>query len=304
VQEVSQINLNYRIPFYAWSSTLTASHSRSDVATGVLPGGAFPDSVVTGAGRFSGLTWSYFLPNIGAYRHGLGLAIEDRFFISKIKGADIKIGDVRSRPITLRYDAGRRGTWWSGAVGLAYARNLAGGIDNDARAYAESRLVGTRPGPGLPRPEWDVLRANANAIVLLPGLWELRSIFEAQWADQALIVGERFGVGGFASVRGFEERAVTGDSGARLTLEIWTPPILPQLGNFRVLWFSDAGFIEQAETRPGELRSDTLISTGLGLRWAAAERLSLQLDYAQELEGTTQRGLGGYKTHFWITYRY
>jgi len=302
VQEVEQVGLNYRIPFYAWSSTLTASHSRSDVDSGTLPGGAFPDAIVTGAGRFTGLTWGYFLPNIGAFRHGLGLSIEDKFFLSQITGADFTLGDVRSRPVTLRYDAGRRGTWWSAAAGIAYSHNLAGGADNDTRAYEESRQRGVRPGlPGLPRPTWDALRVNANAIVVLPRQWEIRSIFEGQWADQALIAGERFGVGGFASVRGFEERAATGDSGARLTLEIWAPP-LP--GNVRAFWFSDAGFITLAEPMTGELASDTLVSSGLGLRWAAADRLALQLDYGHELEGVEMAGLGGFKTHFMITYRY
>jgi len=302
VQEVAQVGLNYRIPIYDWSSTFTVSHARSDVATGVLPGGAFPDSFVTGAGRFTGLNWSYFLPNVGAYRHGLGLAVEDKFFISEIRGARFELGNVRSRPLTLRYDAGRRGTWWSAAFGLAYSRNLAGGADNDALAYAESRLVGMRPGlPGLPRPAWDALRVNANALVILPQQWEIRSVFEGQWANQALIAGERFGVGGFASVRGFEERAATGDSGARLTLEVWAPP-LP--GNVRAFWFTDAGFVEQAQPMAGEIATDTLVSSGLGLRWAAADRLALQLDYGHELEGVEVAGLGGFKTHFMITYRY
>ena len=53
---------------------------------------------------------------------------------------------------------------------------------------------------------------------------ELRA--NGQWADQPLISNEQFGAGGVSSVRGYQEGAVFGDEGWRVSLEQKTPPLV------------------------------------------------------------------------------
>ena len=50
------------------------------------------------------------------------------------------------------------------------------------------------------------------------------------------------------SVRGFEERALTGDSALRGSAEIWTPVLMY---NVRALVFFDAGHAFLNDTLPG-----------------------------------------------------
>jgi hemolysin activation/secretion protein len=304
VENVEQIGLNYRIPLYAWGSTLSLSHTRSDVNSGTLQ--ALDDSFnVSGAGRFTSASFSHNLENIGAYRQVLTLSIDDRLFINSLTldgSTEDQIGDVRSRPITLRYDGGFRAPRWNGSFNLSFSRNTETGSRNDDRAYADSRLIG-RPLdlPGTPDAGWYALRFGASLALALPREFEFRSSFEAQWAEEALISGERFGIGGFTSVRGFEERAVSGDRGARLSLELWAPP-LPW--NIRALWFIDGGHTALAEPGAGETGGETLVSTGLGARWVWRDRLGVQLDFGRELKDAVGTSAGGYKSHFTISYRY
>jgi len=56
-----------------------------------------------------------------------------------------------------------------------------------------------------------------------------------------LISGEQFGLGGADSVRGFEEREISGDDGIQLNLETHSPSFGPGL---RPLAFADGSKIK------------------------------------------------------------
>ena len=62
--------------------------------------------------------------------------------------------------------------------------------------------------------------------------YQLRGYLNGQLSDQALIPGEQFGIGGVRSVRGYEEREVTGDYGFQASLEGWSSP---QIFDIRIL---------------------------------------------------------------------
>ena len=60
----------------------------------------------------------------------------------------------------------------------------------------------------------------------LPGLGVLAVRADGQWANEPLISNEQFGAGGVASVRGYHEGEVFGDTGWHVTVEQKTPSIL------------------------------------------------------------------------------
>jgi hemolysin activation/secretion protein len=313
VEAVQQVSLGYRIPFYRTGTVINLSHIRSDVDTGpvptVTPGGAPGTFLVSGAGRFTGLLATQSLPSVGAYRQTASIGLDDRLFTSDLQNLALTVGDVRSRPVTIGYQGSFRAPTWTALFSISHSRNIVGGADNDNRAYADSLFVGnadliaagTTSALGVPRAGWDAFRASGSASLALPRGFELQGIFEGQYADQALIAGERFGVGGFASVRGFEERAATGDSGVRLTGELYSPR-LPY--NLRALWFMDSGFTALEEPAAGTVPSQTLVSTGFGLRWNWGNQISLAADYGLALRGTRGSSGGGYKTHITLGLRY
>lgn len=279
--QVRQWALGYGAPIYALGGALSGYYVRSDVDTGRVLG-AFD---VSGAGAFAGLLYTHELERQGRLSHRLSLGLDDRRFDTELvfAGVDFAPPAVRSRPVSLHYGAEYAGEGWGLDLRLQYARNLETGGGNDDPAYARSR-------PGA-KEGWDLLRGGAVLSWPLPVRWAVRGVFEGQLAGEALIPGEQFGLGGVNSVRGFSEREVSGDSGFRASLELWSPAFATE--RLRFLLFADAGRVRFESPPPaGFPRRDTIASAGAGLRWNWREHLALLLDVGAIVEGTAAREHG------------
>ena len=126
----------------------------------------------------------------------------------------------------------------------------------------------------------------------LPGgfSWMLRGM--GQIADSTLIASESFGVGGYSTVRGYDERTVTGDKGWLVQNELRTPQFA--VGNLthkknakdwvQGLIFCDYGGIIQQNPTLGQSPNDQLLSVGAGLRYQVADNLHFRLDYGRQLK--------------------
>lgn len=176
--------------------------------------------------------------------------------------------------------------------------NIPGGPENNDEAYNLARLGA--------KVNWWALRLNASLDYLLPKNWLGRLRVSGQYTDQVLIPGEQFGIGGQGSVRGFNERVVSGDLGLSGGLDLWTPKLPYDL---RLLGFLDGGVVQNADPLPGEIPSVTLASTGLGLRWYWNNQLSVEADLAYILQGIREpadldAAPGDTKLHFGIVYRW
>ncbi len=288
--DVKQFAMNYRIPWYAVSGVASAYYAHSDVDSGRIQD-VFD---VSGAGDFYGFAYSQYLSPLGQYKHQAGIGLDDRGFSNNIAFLGRPIGnDVRSRPINARYQGEYRGDNFVASFNASYVHNTGGGHTNDARSYTLARAGA--------KPNWDVFRYGAQVTVALPKGWQTRGVFEAQEAGEPLIPGEQFGVGGANSVRGFEERGVTGDEGQRASWELWTPS-LPY--DFRLLGFLDAGHVDRENTLPGEFGHDVIVSAGAGARWQWRKYLAVAVDYGHSLSAANDPSAGGVKWNFSILLRY
>ncbi len=292
VGDVRQYGFDYRAPLYRYSGEVALFYSRSTVDTGVVAQ-VFD---VSGAGRFVGASYTQTFDNIDNYRHKASLALEDRSFGNDISFLGTPVGvDVRSRPVTLEYRGEyvqeRRRIGFS----LGYTRNIPRGRHNDTATYSASRAGADA--------NWHALRFSANASQALGGQWVLSGSLAGQYTWEPLISGEQFGVGGVNSVRGFEERAIAGDRGLRASLEVMTPPVAA-LRDARFVGFVDAGHVKSLKTVAGQLRSDTVSSAGVGLRWQWNRQLNVQLDYAHALRKARTPDAGGTKLHLRVFYSY
>ena len=119
----------------------------------------------------------------------------------------------------------------------------------------------------------------------------------AQWAQQPLMGGEQFSLGGAGTVRGYYEGEASGDQGLQASAEWRTPNLAPALGSSggtgsdgnagsagsagnRLPWLAEArlfGFVDAGQARtlqplPGQAARVPLLGSGLGLslRGAAA----------------------------------
>jgi hemolysin activation/secretion protein len=270
---VSQYGLFYRLPLYQLGGSLSAYYAQSKVDSGSLGQGL----IITGKGESGGLRYTHYLAPQGQYRSQIEVALDDKLF----RGTDVSgIGqlspDVRSRPLTLAYN----GHWQSEDIeinfGLDYAHNLPSGVSNDDVAYLANRINASQ--------NWQAWHAKAEGLYRFAGDWQATLKLNGQFANEALIAGEQFALGGSNSLRGVSDRSATGDSGVQGTIEISTPKIYEGL---RLLSFFDAGAIHRRSPDVGSSNKETLASIGLGLRWQIMDWGLISADWGYIIDGSS-----------------
>lgn len=298
--DVSQYGLVYQAPIYRLSSWVTGFFVDSSVDIGGLQG-VFD---VAGAGRFYGVNFQHRMLPIGSYDHTVSIGIQDKEFDRSAafisNGNVFAANKVRSRPLMLRYDGVYN--WLRTAVSfyLEYAVNLSFGGFNRLQNYEAERNGATE--------NWDAYHVGAAIIHRLENDWSIHGRLEGQYSGEPLIPGERFGIGGERSVRGFNERAVSGDDGLFASLELWTPP-LNFLPGLRALSFVDFGYKhlqEPLDLASNQIASDTLASAGFGLRYDWEQHLVASFDWGINLQHADGEAAerGRNKWHINLQYRF
>ena len=139
----------------------------------------------------------------------------------------------------------------------------------------------------------------------------------AQYSEQKLPPAEQMGVGGYTSVRGYDERYVNGDSGIVVRNEIYLPPWKPlsllgydlESDRLRVLGFLDYGTIHLSNFEGGDEGLDNagmafnIASYGWGLRYNLRENLAFRFDHGFQLS-ERHRTSSDSMAHFSLTLTY
>ena len=133
-------------------------------------------------------------------------------------------------------------------------------------------------------------RLNVERFTRLPGgfTWVLNGW--GQWANNRLLPSEELALGGYDTVRGYDERVVTGDNGWIISNELRTPPIQFLREVFHVqsvedqmqfLAFCDYGAVRLVDPQKDDgLNPDrNLVGVGAGMRWMIARNFSFRFDY-------------------------
>lgn len=133
----------------------------------------------------------------------------------------------------------------------------------------------------------------------LPENWTLRLRGQGQLAGGNLLASEQLGVGGYDTVRGFDNRLVRGDNGFWGTVEVFTPAT--SVGRFmkwknetdelRFLGFFDYGNVGNVNRLQDEPSSFEMSSVGVGLRWRYSDWFRLRLDYGLPVSTKNLDGL-------------
>lgn len=136
-------------------------------------------------------------------------------------------------------------------------------------------------------------RFSFNPIFKLPGCFLLDYSLKGQISSQNLLASEQFGLGGFYTVRGYQERQLNTDNAFLFTTELKTPPF-SILKPFRrascikdclvFLLFYDLGFGANYKIIEGEKSSHTLMSIGPGVRYTMGCNLSMRGDWGFQLK--------------------
>lgn len=291
--DVDLVNLYYQVPIYGTGMNLSAFYVHSDIDAGRVQQGAGVFDV-SGSGRFMGLRLTKALARTSVLQQTVGIALEDRAFenSSTFNGAQIN-PDVGSRVLTLQYTFRHEPAWGVVAGNLDYAWNIGGGSDNTAARHAAN---------GDAERGWNAWRFGLEAMAPV-GDWAMSARLRGQYSGDRLIPGEQFGLGGANSVRGFPDRAVSGDYGLQWTLEATGPGM--GAWSLRPVFFLEGGTVHQRGSAVrGAGASESLASIGAGLR-LSYERLQMALDLAKPLDGdstapTPRRA----RLHFAMSYRF
>jgi hemolysin activation/secretion protein len=283
-----QIGLNYHIPLYAHGASLDFLFSDSEVNSGEVGSGV----AITGKGSVFGFSYSRPMLTDTNFDHHWSLGFKNKIFENEFDfGASVLSADVESFPLELGYGFTYAAKSSSFSGNFVYAMNIDSGSNNSDDDYNQARTGAKN--------DWTATRFSLDYDRVFSQHWLFHAGVSGQNSSDLLIPGEQFGVGGSSTLRGFEERTVTGDSGYQTSFEVWTPAI----STVRYLIF-----IDQAKVKFNDSVDFSLSSYGLGLRWSWKQQLSISLDYAVINEGggldTTINKDGDDKAHLYLIYRF
>lgn len=134
-----------------------------------------------------------------------------------------------------------------------------------------------------------------NRVTRLPWdfTWTVRG--EVQQSSATLLPSEQLGLGGYATVRGYDEREANGDNGFLVSTEVATPPVsLTQFfgknglkDQLEFLGFVDYGGVSQHQSTPSTFNPNSnLLGVGPGLRYVISPYVSVRFDYGFQLIDT------------------
>jgi len=215
-------------------------------------------------------------------------------------GTEVEVGQFRAA-----YDAtlpDKLGVTRLSAGLVASPGNLFDGNDN-------AGFAASRPGSEA---DYAYTFAEVERLFRLPQDFTLRLKVSGQATGDRLTATEQLLAGGYASVRGFDESVVRGDSGVITTLEVISPDfsLSPKLSadlddTWNALVFYDSAALDISDALPGEI-SPSLQGIGAGLNCRVAERGYARAAYGWALDS---RGiLPAHETagrfHFAVTLTY
>jgi len=148
----------------------------------------------------------------------------------------------------------------------------------------------------------------------LPQDFSLSLLFKGQLTYQNLLPSEQFYLGGYDTVRGYDQRQVNSDNGILLSGELRSPAvqILKHFkarhrnvrDAFQALIFLDYGWGINHDAIPGFPKSEWLMGAGPGVRYTIDPYLTARLDWGVKLHKQAAFGGGNTEVHFAVTASY
>jgi hemolysin activation/secretion protein len=175
-----------------------------------------------------------------------------------------------------------------------------GWLPNQSDAAYDSLRLGAKN-------RWVYFRGRTNFFWRMPFGFETELKFEGQWASCNLLPSEQIGIGGFNTVRGYEERQLNKDSGIVASYELRTPPfsLVKRKGKrkdlIQFLGFIDYGYGTNHNQIPPIPISQHLCGIGPGVRYQLLPYLMARLDWGWKLTNSSLFGGGPSMSHFSAT---
>ena len=142
---------------------------------------------------------------------------------------------------------------------------------------------------------------SLNRVFRLPGDASILLSGQIQQADANLMPSESFGIGGYDTVRGYDQRAANGDNAYLGNIEIRSPPVSfwqlagdeQALDQMVLLAFLDYGQVLQYAPTSTTSENWHLMSIGPGLRYNIGPYFNLRFDWGFQLQQAPPGTTGG-----------
>lgn len=293
--DVKVFGASYRIPLYDYDSFVEYSINDSTVNAGSLAVGG-TSLTINGAGTQQAARFTHLFDRSGGYDRRLTFSVEDKKFVSNVQingaGASL-VPNTASRPIGLTFSASLEEPEVQRSFSVGYFRNYFFGGENTTAQY---QLANANADVGF-----DMIKFNASWSGLMFPNWRYTAKLDGQFTDFALISGEQFGAGGVYSVRGFEERVLSGDSGLRQSFELigpdWSKQLPFTLERLRMVFFAEAAQVRLNAAFNTAIEPH-IASFGAGLRFAFTPEQQINLDLARVVSGVASQPHGDVMLHF------
>jgi hemolysin activation/secretion protein len=299
---LSAHSANYLIPL-PWRHTLTFFGSYVDsTATFKAPANAVGHSWQTST------RYGIPLAHMGKYQQEVSLGFDFKSSDNNLLAGEATVS--QSNTHILQFMTGYNGLladpWGQSVIGTEVYLSPGGLTDENSSArFNQLRLKA--------QADYVYARCSAERSTRLPFdcSWIVRAV--GQLSTDRLLPSEELGLGGYATVRGYEEREVNGDEGWFLVNELRSPPItlskwlpLPKKAHdapndqLQFLVFTDYGVaytLDPNKKDRGETGSTELWSLGTGFRFAINPFLSVRFDYGWQLKDTKTNGSPNHRAH-------
>jgi hemolysin activation/secretion protein len=301
--QVRIFSVGYRVPLYSHAASVDAFCAHSNVAIGTTSTPAGPLNFA-GKGTVVGLRANRNLDRIGEYDHRVTLGADWRDYENECSVGSFgpeacgSAGvSVKAAPISAAYSGQKQGPQVAWGVSASLSAN-AGGSSQEIYEAA-------RPGA---RKHYVISRLSGFREMALARGFAVNGRLDVQYSPHALISAEKFGMGGPATVRGYTERELTGDSGFAARIEALAHAMEPTAGfRLRPYFFVDHGRVSNHKELPCHGVTETscrLTGAGIGTRLSIGKNTSATLDIGRAFEDGITTSSGDVRGHVSINFVY
>lgn len=159
---------------------------------------------------------------------------------------------------------------------------------------------------------WGYGKGSIRYLQNLPKQFTMTAWIQGQYSSANLLPSEQFGIGGYATVRGYDERQLNMDNAFLSSLE-FRSPLIPMVSMLRsspvkdalqFLAFIDYGWGGNRNLLPGEPKTTYLLGAGPGVRYTLDPYLAARLDWGIKLHKRELFTGGNSEVHFSVTMSY
>jgi len=280
---VNVFMVRYKTPLYSQYASIEVYAARSSSDAGVV-GDFFS---VSGKGYIYGGKYVRYLPSESeGVTQQVSVGLEQRDYINSvtIPGSPLSlVPDYTIQPLTVGYGLRNNAGW---GVSSSLTHGMYGGDLGVIRAGAASG--------------YNILKANGDYAFAVTDGVSLEVSGSAQYTGDLLVSSEQFGVGGTASVRGLNERELSGDNGVRVSAELRKMVAKSVVASV----FADSARAWRNSPLPGEMASSGAAGIGVGLRYFWKDSITATAELAHVLRGDGETKRGASRVLATLTYSF